>query len=505
MAKRDASKKGKIDRRTFLKAGGAVGAALGGLTIPPFLTYASGRVKGDTVEERAVEAGKTLARGKKIDLTFMMWSAYARGQTTKLVEKYRKLTGIGIGKWIDVNVFVMPPRAMQEAVAKTGKIDVFHLAAENIPSLANAGMALPLNRLMEKGGHKIETIGPAGNCMKYRGEQYGLLTDGNVHVTYIRKDVVKHREKEYEDKMGKAWSWPQTWKEYNAQMKFFGTTPNLINPKEPFYGSGNLRARRVGAPYWWFMMLYSKGGFPFNDDGEADIDNDIGVATTEDYLGSKESSPPEIADWGSPQMIPYFGSGHVFSTTHWDGSIPFVQKKNSPTKDKWMWGPVPGSIRKDGTLVKRSISASMGSFVLNRHSKKSEAAYWLCQYLTGPASSTKLVGDPQNSWHDPWHASHFKDPGVVGAYTPAGIKAIQQNLEITSVALLMTGGPLQLFDLLDKNLAEAIIGKHTAKQVVKRTSDAWNKVVRKIGRRIIKADLQSYKDAIAKINVPTIT
>ena len=288
-------------------------------------------------------------------------------------------------------------------------------------------------------------------------------------------------------------------------MKFFGTTPNLIKPGAPFYGSGNLRARRVGAPYWWFMMLYSKGGFPFNDDGEPDIDNDIGVEATEDYLGSKDASPPEVTGWGSAQMIPFFVNGHIFSTTHWDGSIPATQSAKSPTRGKWIWGPAPGSIRKDGTLVKRSICASMGCFILNRHSKKSEAAYWLCQYLSSPENSTKLVGDPENSWHDPWHPSHFKDPAVLKAYTPAGIKAIQQNFQITSVALSVTGGPLQLFDHLDKNLAEAILGKHNAKQVVKNTSDAWNRAIRKIGRRTIKADLQSYKDTISKLNVPTIT
>ncbi len=505
MAKRDAPKKGKIDRRTFLKAGGAAGAAaaLGGLTIPPFLTYASGQqVKGDTVEARAVEAGKALARGKSIDLTFMMWSAYARGQITKLAKKYQKLTGIGITKFIDVVVFVMPPKAMQEAVAKTGKIDAFHLGGEMIPSLANAGLALPLNRLMEKGGHKIETVGPAQNIMKYKGEQYALLTDGNVHVTYMRKDVIDKRAKDYESKFGKSWSWPQTWKDYNAQMKFFGTTPNLINSKEPFYGSGNLRARRTGGPYWWFMIYYSKGGFPFTDDGEPNIDNDIGVRATEEYLATKESSPPEITDWGSPQMIPYYSSGHIFSVTYWDGGYQAAERPTSPTRGKWVIGQVPGSMQ-GGTLVKRSITSLPSSFIINRHSKKAEAAYWLCQYLTGPENSTRVVGDSENVFHDPWHPRHFKDPAVIKAYTPAGIKAIRENLQITTVSLLLTGGPLQFFDILDKNLAEAMLGKHSAKEAMKRTSDVWKKIVRKIGKRTIQRDLATYKAAIAKVNVPS--
>ncbi|MFQ5911796.1 MAG: substrate-binding domain-containing protein [Nitrospinota bacterium] len=499
MAERKRRKGREIDRRTFLKASGAVGtAALGGLSIPPFLTYAA----GDTVESRAVEAGKALAKGRSIDLTFMIWSAYGRGQITKLAKKYKGLTGIGIAKAIDVNVFVMPPRAMQEAVAKTGKIDVFHLGGEMIPSLANAGLARPLDRLMEKGGHKIETVGPAANIMKYRGQQYGLLTDGNVHVTFMRKDVIDKRAKEYEDKFGKSWSWPQTWKDYNAQMKFFGTTPNLVKSTEPFYGSGNLRARRTGGPYWWFMIYYSKGGFPFTDEAEPNLDTDAAVEATEEYLATKESSPPEITDWGSPQMIPYYSSGHVFSVTYWDGGYQAAEGAKSATRGKWVIGQVPGSMQ-GGTLVKRSITSLPSSFIINRHSKKAEAAYWLCQYLTGPENSTRIVGDSENVFHDPWHPRHFKDPAVIKAYTPEGMKAIRQNLQVTTVSLLVTGGPLQFFDHLDKNLAEAMLGKHNAKQAMKKTQETWARVVRKIGKKIIKADLQGYRDAISKINVPT--
>ena len=180
----------------------------------------------------------------------------------------------------------MGPRAMQEAVAKTGKIDAFHLDAALIPSLANAGLAMPLDRLMERGGHSVETGGPVGDMMKYRGEHYGLLTDGNVHVTYIRKDLVEKRRKEYEDKFGRPWAWPQTWTEYNEMMRFFN------NPAEGIYGSGSLRARRVGGPFWWLMHFHSKGGLPFTDEGEPNINNEIGVAATEEYLAVKAFSPP---------------------------------------------------------------------------------------------------------------------------------------------------------------------------------------------------------------------
>jgi len=483
-----------LSRRSFLKAGGVAGATA--LAFPTLRGVAWGqKVAGDSVEARAVAAGKDLAKGRSIDLTMMVWSAFGRGQTTKLAAEYKKLTGIGIGNAIDVNVFVMPPRAMQEAVAKTGKIDIFHIDLTMVPSLANAGLAMPLDKLMQRGGHAMETVGPAAQMLRYRNEQYGLLTDGNVHVTMLRKDVVDKRRKEYEDKLGKPWSWPQTWAEYNAMMRFFN------NPAESFFGSGNLRARRAGGPYWWMMIFYSKGGFPFTDDAAPNINTDIGVAATEEYLATRAFSPPEITDWGSPQMIPYFTKGHIFSVTYWDGSVQVAERPGSPTKGKWMFGQVPGSMQ-GNTLVKRSITAGPIGYVINRHSKQAEAAYWLCQYLTGPKNSTLVVGDPENGFHDPWHPSHFTNETIINGYTPAGIKAIKENLQITTPALLLTGGPLQFHDLLDKNLAEAMLGNLTAKDAMKKTSDEWEVEVRKIGAAALKRDLPTYKAGFPKINVP---
>jgi len=87
------------------------------------------------------------------------------------------------------------------------------------------------------------------------------------------------------------------------------------------------------------------------------------------------------------------------------------------------------------------------------------------------------------------------------AYSPAGIKAIEANFQVVAPPTYLTGY-LEFQDTLGKNLSEAYVGQLPAKDVLKKTDEEWNAIVRRIGRAKLKAELASYKAVMPKRNVP---
>ncbi len=63
-------------------------------------------------------------------------------------------------------------------------------------------------------------------------------------------------------------------------------------------------------------------------------------------------------------------------------------------------------------------------------------------------------------------------------------------------------GYLEFQDTLGKNLSEAYVGQLPAKDVLKKTEDEWNAIVRRIGRAKLKEELASYKAVMPKRDKP---
>jgi hypothetical protein len=106
-----------------------------------------------------------------------------------------------------------------------------------------------------------------------------------------------------------------------------------------------------------------------------------------------------------------------------------------------------------------------------------------------------------NTFHDAWAKEHMTSPQVQKAYSPAGLKAIETNFQVVAPPTYLTGY-LEFQDTLGKNLSEAYVGQLPAKDVLKKTEDEWNGIVRRIGRTKLKKDLASYKAVMPKRNTP---
>ncbi len=483
-----------VDRRTFLKAAGAAGAGVLATRYPGLgVAWGGSAVSGETPEERAINGAKALK--KKVDLNVAIWGQYFNGKMKELADEFKEKTGIGIGTAVDINIFQMPQRIMAEAVARSKAFDIVHMSAAMVPTLAHAGYLQPLNKFMERGGMVYRSVGPQSLQTRYHGENYGFVTDGNVMATGLRKDLFENPDerKRFEDQHGNPMKWPETWEEYRELAKFFTRPPDL-------YGVSDLRARKWGGPIWFLMRFYAGGGFPFADDMTPTLYNDAGRQAVEGYLSNKDYSAKEIAIWATTQNIPFVAAGNVFEWTYWTGGFGVCERGDSKTKGKWLYGVVPGS-RLTGKLVKRSVSDPVVAVLVNKRGQNPEAAYWLCQWWTSPKHATEIVDDPKLQFHDAWAPETMTDPRTAAKYTPGGLKATSDCLEVAAPPILLPGH-LEFTDILDKNLADAFVGTMTGDEALKRTEAEWREVVKRVGAKMLSKDLASYKAAFPKIDLP---
>ena len=166
-----------------------------------------------------------------------MWSNYFVPMKPPM-EEFQNATGIGIIKIKDLSTPTIPQAAMAEALTRSPDFDLIHVGSEMIPSLVSAGFLEPLDEYMHKANYKMNAVGDYGKLPTYDGKTYGIITDGNIFVQQIRKDLMENADnkKKFEDKFGKPLAWPQSWDDEFRLMKFFH------DPEKGIYGSGNLRA-----------------------------------------------------------------------------------------------------------------------------------------------------------------------------------------------------------------------------------------------------------------------
>jgi len=473
-----------LHRRHFIKGG----LGLTVLSTVPGTRKALAATENETIIAAAKGASGTKLRG-------MIWSPYYVPMQPTL-EEFKAGTGIEVGSIQDISIFDIPQRSMAEALSRSPEFDFFHVDAGMIPSLVSAGLLEPLDAYMKKAEFKIDAVGDYGKLVAYGGQTYGTPTDGNVHVQYVRKDLIEDpdTQKRFADKNGKKLEFPQTWDDEFQIMKF------LHNPEKNIWGSGNLRNRANGVT-WFLMTFYTHGGFPFDDEMNPTLNTESGKRALEVYLREKEVAHPESSGWGTPQMIPRFAGGLVAAGQYWDGTIKLNENpEKSKTTGKWAYGVVPGA-DVGGKRIHRSISSPLAALVVNKYSPRKEAAAYLACWIATLKASELLVTDRVNTFHDAWHKGHMTSEKVKGAYTPAGVKAIEKALQIAAPPIYLTGY-LEFQDLLGKNLSEAYIGQLKADQVLKQTEEDWAKVVKRIGVGKLKKDLETYKAAMPKIDKP---
>src|SRR3977135_3053657 len=186
--------KSNISRRRFIEGGV-------GLTIANLAPGAPRLPLAASMEERTIAAAKKAGAAQ---VNGMIWSPYFVPMQPVIAE-FTKETGIGVGGVQDISIFDAPQRAMAEALSRSAQFDFIHIDSNMIPSLASAGYLEPLDEYMKKADFHIQAVADYGNFMTYKGQTYGIPTDGNVHIQYVRKDLIEDpdNQKNFADKHGK--------------------------------------------------------------------------------------------------------------------------------------------------------------------------------------------------------------------------------------------------------------------------------------------------------------
>lgn len=484
-----------MKRRTFLKGSLAAGAmaATGPYVFRKDRAYAMAPAPGPD-EKRIIDSAKKL--NQKVDLSFVAWGGHSKGEMEQVAAEFKKHTGIGLGNIIDISFAQLSQRAMAEALARSGKIDILHVHSDTVPTLATAGLAAPLDEYMKAADFDYSSVGTFVEMSQLDGKTYGLVTDGNCHTYFVRKDVIENpdNQKRYADKFGVPLKMATTWQEYLRQGQFFGSDPNTLT------GFANLRARRWG--YWWFFInYYNHGLFPFSDDVEPNFDNDTAEAALAAYLTERKYVIKDLDNWGTAQMWPHLGGGKGYQSIYWGGVIPILENPSkSKVAGKWLHGPVPANVLPDGRKLARTIAAGPPLLVVNKHAKNQAAAAHLSMYWASRKNSTYIVGGSTSTVHDPWRKEHFTDPKVRKFYTPGGTDAIALNMQVNSPAVRVTGA-LEFNDSLDRHVSDAWLGVTKPREALKKIDADWRKIVKRVGKKRLMKDVASYKNAMPKVDM----
>ena len=168
--------------------------AAGGLTftVASFLPAGSRPAFGAAEDDRIVASAKPLGAA---DLRGMIWSNYYVPMTPAMNE-FKQLTGIGVGSIQDISIFDAPQRAMAEALSRSPQFDFFHIDSNMIPSLASAGLLEPLDEYMKKADFKLDAVGDYASFMTYKGNTYGMITDGNALLNAVGRHHPLDRREE---------------------------------------------------------------------------------------------------------------------------------------------------------------------------------------------------------------------------------------------------------------------------------------------------------------------
>ncbi len=285
--------KSNISRRRFIEGGA-------GLTVANLIPGTTPLALAASMEERTVAAAKAAGAA---DVSGMIWSPYLVPMQPVIAE-FKKQTGIGVGGVQDISIFDAPQRAMAEALSRSPQFDFIHIDSNMIPSLASAGYLEPLDQYMKQADFKIEAVADYANFMTYKGQTYGIPTDGNVHIQYVRKDLLENpdNKKKFADKHGKELKFPETWED---DLRIQQT---LMDPSKDLYGSGNLRNRANG-PTWWYMIFYSAGGFTFDDDMNPTLPGTRGELPVLGRNRQAQREPRQVEDDEQVALRPGAGFG----------------------------------------------------------------------------------------------------------------------------------------------------------------------------------------------------
>ncbi len=323
--------------------------------------------------------------------------------------EWEQLTGI------KVNVVGLPneeiyPKTILEKQAGTGGYDVVLISPALLADMVNNGAVEPLDEYVKKYGadKELDDINPAfKDWMSYNGKTYGLVVDGDVLVTYYRKDLFEDPEnqKGFKEKYGYDLAAPKTYKE-------FGDIACYLTEKyQPtMYGAGVIN---TGYTHFFFSERLRAHGGKFFDEAtmKAAVNGEAGLKALTEMVEQNKCMSPGIETWGFAENLSALNAGEIAMTISWPPLGRWTQGVNIDDK-ALSWVPKTVVADKIGYAINPGGHPQLASGFLSGvspDSKNKDAAYLYAQWMHSKSQSLKNVMRPVGL-RDPFRISHYESP-----------------------------------------------------------------------------------------------
>ena len=302
------------------------------------------------------------------------------------------------------------PKQILEHQAGSGAYDLMLVAPAWLADTVENGAVVDLQPFIDKYGvpAEDEDINPAFRDYQfYDGKQYGMMVDGDVLVTYYRKDLFEDAEAAaaFKEQYGYDLAPP-------ADYARFGDIACFLTERHApdIYGAGVIN---TGYMFLMFSERFRVAGGKFFEPEtmRATINDQTAVDVLTQMVEQNACMAPGIETWGFAENLSALNAGQIAMTISWPPLGRWSQGVNIDD-EALSWVPPPTVADKVGYAINPGghpelAVGFMSSVATNSDNK--DAAYLYGQWMHSRAQSLKNVMRPVGL-RDPFRISHYESP-----------------------------------------------------------------------------------------------
>lgn len=484
-----------LDRRHVLAgAGGFVVSAFSG---PNWLRAEPSTAE---VDRMAAERAAELAADREVRLRLLIPNG-SQGNVQPVVTAFKSMSGIDVELSVaavdDINTTFL-----LDQMAGGDGYDLALPATFGIPELAEAGALVDIDGFVaryEPAALRDQALYTTGDS--YDGRLYGFQADGDAYLMFYNRPWLKvvGDRKAYEDRFGVPLEIPATWQELDRQMAFFH------RPDENRFGGALFRTPTYAGWEWW-IRFHAKGVWPFDDDMTPLIDGEAGVLALEELAAASAFLYPGAARAGLFDNWKAFAKGNIYCNIGWGGTQKYLNGPMSKVRGKLAFSAMPGGIV-DGELLVTPYFNWGWNYVVSRRSPETEIAYLFALFASSPRQSVRSVSDTKG-YFDPHRPEHYRDEGIVAAYTKPFLDAHEASMR-GAIPDLYLDGHGEYFAALNEGIVAVLQGRKDAATAMSETAKRWTIVTHRLGEAKQQAQWRAlrakYPTSIARRLKPSLT
>lgn len=243
--------------------------------------------------------------------------------------------------------------------------DIVRVLPSTLPKFVELGYVLNLNQFAkkEKGFDKIWVSHLYNSCL-WKGNLYGVPSEGDVYVLYINTELYKNAGLDPNDP-------PTTWERWLSDMK------KITNPQAGIYGTAIQGQKGTGGPLY-LQNFYLANGTDFYDKNYTKVllDSKEGIEAFKFFIElhtKHKVVPPGPTEMGYNEYVTAFANGKIATLVLHGVGRGVIVAKNPSIASKMIAARMPGKTR---------ASAGRGSLhAISSQSKHPEVAWELLKFL----------------------------------------------------------------------------------------------------------------------------